>query len=170
MRKITALIVLLGTSAGIAARAESPNLLVRLEERSLREGGIVRTEVLVYRDGAVTTRQEIGFLIPPMVRVLRQTAGETEMQTLGLALLNNRVGLQHGECFLDSGNVEEARLQTQVDWFGKGLRRNSFVTDTTFPVECGPEIYALADAISDVFSHASVIDDKILDDLIAKIE
>ncbi len=170
MRKMTALIALLGAGAGIAARAESPSLLVRFEERSLREGGIVRTEVLVYRDGAVSTRQEIGFLTPPLVRVLRQSASAAQMRTLGLALLNNQVGLQRGECFLDSGNAEEARLQTQIDWFGKGPRRNSFVTDTTFAGECGSEIYALVEAINDVSSSASLIDDKTVDDLIEEIE
>jgi hypothetical protein len=170
MRRTIALIA--GLSLGlcaIATRTESMDLLVRLEERSLREGGIIRTEIFVYRDGSVMTRQEFPFT-PPMIRILRQAASETQMLNLGRTFLNNQIGLQRGECFLDSGNAEEARLQTQVDWFGRAPRRRSFITDTSFAVECGPQAYAIVTAISNIFSQATVIDEKTFDDLIEEIE
>jgi hypothetical protein len=170
MCKITALVVTLAVFPQVLAGDELPTLLVRLEERTFRSDLDFRTEILVYRDGAVQTRQEVSGGGPPMVRLLRQSASDAQMRALGLALLNNQVGHQHGGCFLVSGDAQEPLVQTQVDWFGKGPRRNSFVTDTRFTNECGPEVYAIIDAIEDTFGHSSVIDDKHFDDLIEKIK
>jgi hypothetical protein len=166
----TALLVILGALAGPATGAEPPSLLVRLDERSLREDGFFRTEVLVYRDGAIAGREEFRRGGPPMLRFLRHKATDAQMHALGLALLNNHVGLQPGGCFLVSGNAEEARLQTQVDWFGKSLRQNSFVTDTSFAAECSPEVYAIVAAIEGAFFNSSVIDDRSVEDLLEEIK
>jgi hypothetical protein len=160
---LAGLVALIGTAAGAQPKA----LLVRMESRGSAPEAEIRDEVLVYRDGTVLVRIEgEAPLVPRQILISRELASEAQIKALGAALLENRVAAQVGGCHLELGDAEFDSVQVQVDWFGKGFRQRSFLTDTQFAAACGAEINAIVTAIAETAGDALLEDVRTVADLI----
>lgn len=171
MIKKTVLAILTLLCASLVDGAESKTLLVRLEVRFSGPDLLTRHEVFVYQDGNVLRRaREISFGGPPTLSIARSQASEAQMAALRSALQLNQVGFQTGGCSLRFDNPPPGYSQAQVDWFGKGLRQNSFVADSKFPEECSSQIHAIVAAIEGIAASAPEVDAKRAPDLIEAID